>query len=169
MHQRFQKQLTQSVSIEPFVACQALGIPFKAESISERCEVYREFAVINNSALIGRVHEQMETQLQVTRDKVDQESPSFALTSTPCNPFSVQRAKRYSEGSVASHCDYNTSMDSVVQFYEVFEPKAGVTEQVRGFLTAVSGSDRSTPLSRSGSVENQGQCVFWSTSLNTKA
>lgn len=73
-------------------------------------------------------------------------SPDVGVTGSPCNPFSSQRAKRYQDGDVARHCSYETTMTSVVNFYQKVEPKLGVTEQVAGFDKPFVAGTTKTPL-----------------------
>ena len=72
----------------------------------------------------------------------------IGVTGSPCNPYSTQRCKRFADDSVASHSMTTTTMDSVIAFYKKFEPKVGVTEQVKGFDMRESSSDPTTPCSK---------------------
>ena len=71
---------------------------------------------------------------------------SLGVTGSPCNPFSTIRTKRFHDGSVVDHSMTLTTMDSVVQFYKKFEPRCGITEQVKGFGMRLSSSVSTTPL-----------------------
>ena len=71
---------------------------------------------------------------------------SLGVTGSPCNPFSTARTKRFADGSVAGHSMTQTTMGSVLDFYQRFEPRAGITEQVKGFGMRVSSTNSETPL-----------------------
>ena len=77
----------------------------------------------------------------------------LAVTGSPCNPFSTLRTKRFVDGA-ACHSMYNTTSQSVIQFYTLFEPHVGITEQVKGFDMASSPHDTETPLQKSF-------CIVW--------
>lgn len=77
-------------------------------------------------------------------------SPSLAMTGSPCNPYSTQRAKRFLDGSVANHPLATVTMTGVVEFYLKFEPKLGIMEQVKGFMKRTSHTDMETPCDRQG-------------------
>ena len=78
-------------------------------------------------------------------DKVD-----MLVTGSPCDPFSVQRTKRFNEDAVKSHPDFETTMSSVVAMYQKYEPKVGVLEQVKGFNMPFHSGAPGTPLDRWG-------------------
>lgn len=71
---------------------------------------------------------------------------SLGITGSPCNPFSTARTKRFADGSVVEHSMTQTTMASVVGFYKKFEPRAGITEQVKGFGMKVSSTISQTPM-----------------------
>ena len=73
---------------------------------------------------------------------------SLGITGSPCNPFSTARTKRFADGSVVEHSMTQTTMASVVGFYKQFEPRAGITEQVKGFGMKVSSAVSETPLNQ---------------------
>lgn len=70
----------------------------------------------------------------------------LGVTGSPCNPFSTQRTKRFSDGDVVSHHQYETTMTSIIDFYQHVEPKLGITEQVAGFDKPLSTTQSETPL-----------------------
>ena len=78
------------------------------------------------------------------------------VTGSPCDPFSVQRAKRFQMGDVKNHAAYSVTMSSVISMYEKYEPYVGVVEQVMGFLYPLDTTTDRTPYDRPG---------VWSTSL----
>ena len=70
------------------------------------------------------------------------------VTGTPCDPFSVQRAKRFADGQVKHHEDYSLTMESAVNMYLKYEPHVGVVEQVKGFIMPLASGDNATPYDR---------------------
>lgn len=134
---------------------QALGIPFSIVGAAEKNLQYQEVIKANNPAslkhLWGTLESMLEggpcslhpggTQCSCTVPK----GVSLGVTGSPCNPYSTARAKRFTEGDVASHSMHNTTMADVVSFYSKFEPHAGITEQVKGFAMVTGGSDTETP------------------------
>ena len=80
---------------------------------------------------------------------VQQHGVSLGVTGSPCNPFSTFRTKRFADGSVSAHSMTDTTMASVIRFYQKFEPRAGNTEQVKGFGMRTSSEDKTTPLNLS--------------------
>ena len=78
--------------------------------------------------------------------EVEKKGVSLGVTGSPCNPFSTARPKRFADGSVASHSMTRTTMASVLEFYQRFEPRAGITEQVKGFGMRTSSNTSETPL-----------------------
>lgn len=75
------------------------------------------------------------------------EEISMLVTGSPCNPFSTKRNKRFHDGSVVAHPMSRTTMRSVVLTYTKYEPRVGITEQVRGFGMRYSAHEEATPLS----------------------
>ena len=71
-----------------------------------------------------------------------------AVTGSPCNPFSVQRARRFCTGDVKSHASFDLTDDVLIKFYVAFEPKFGVSEQVLGFDLPLSTTEKTTPYRR---------------------
>ena len=77
----------------------------------------------------------------------------FALTGSPCHPFSQQRDGRFASTSVQKHGEYETTMSSLLQWTKCFEPKCWIMEQVMGFdmpfvKKELSPDCQDTPLSR---------------------
>ncbi len=124
---------------------QALGIPFHAVSVSEASAVYRRVIEENHQKGIDRIFDDVKDQLSFHQHHEGMVEPDLGITGSPCNPFSTQRAKRWVEGNVANHISFETTMSSVVQFYESLQPKMGITEQVSGFDQPFSATDRRTP------------------------
>lgn len=136
---------------------QALGIPFALMAAAEKNPLYQKVISANQGSklkhlydslgsMVGRgpcvrhpnCHECLPRKLEV----------SLGVTGSPCNPYSTQRCKRFSDGGVASHSMDSTTMTSVIQFYVTWEPHAAVTEQVRGFGMRTSAQDPEPPLNK---------------------
>ena len=74
------------------------------------------------------------------------------VSGSPCPPFSTQRPKRFSDGAVKAHAQFDLTMEQVIALYALYEPEKAVLEQVWGFcMPFCSGSDE-TPKSRQGSI-----------------
>lgn len=70
---------------------------------------------------------------------------------TPCDPFSEQRNKRYSDGSVASHPLFDvTFKDAVDMLTSHHSPNCSILEQVLGFSQPISRTDDTSPMQRPG-------------------
>ena len=146
---------------------QALGIPFEVVSASEKDSNYQAFICENHRLDLRHLYGSLDEQL---RDKpcvlcknagacssVDGDTNiHFGITGAPCDPYSTQRCKRFSNGAVAAHSDYSTLMTDVIRFYRKYEPKTGIVEQVEGFDMATSSDDKTTPLQRQGCLEGGG-------------
>ena len=146
---------------------QALGIPFEVVSASEKDPNYQAFICENHRLdlrhLYGSPDEQLRDKSCVlckngwTCSSVDVDTNiHFGITGAPCDPYSTQRCKRFSNGAVAAHSDYSTLMIDVIRFYRKYEPKTGIVEQVEGFNMATSSDDKTTPLQRQGCLEGGG-------------
>ena len=72
----------------------------------------------------------------------------FAIAGSPCHPFSQQRSQRFSQKSVEQHGEYMTTMSSLLEWANHFEPKCWVMEQVRGFDMPFQKQGTETPLQR---------------------
>lgn len=105
---------------------------FRALSVSEANAEYQDVIAENHGDSIDKMFDDINKQIEAW-DHESQDSPDVGVTGSPCNPFSSQRCKRFLQGNVASHTSYETTMRSVVAFYESVAPKLGITEQVRGF------------------------------------
>ena len=77
-------------------------------------------------------------------------SPDLMISGSPCNPFSVQRGKRFQPGDVSAHASFSTTMKGVVRMYMRRRPKIGLIEQVMGFAMPFEKGGSETPLSRQG-------------------
>ena len=75
----------------------------------------------------------------------------FAISGSPCHPFSTQRCDRFQ--GVTSHHEYSTTMSSLLKWSQHFQPKVWVMEQVEGFDMPMKKNDPNpgqTPLRRLG-------------------
>ena len=76
------------------------------------------------------------------------ETADLGVIGAPCHPFSVHRAKRRADGSVASHAEYKIMTQQVIKWLQTFQPKVCILEQVPGFGQAEDSRDTGTPLER---------------------
>ena len=144
---------------------QALGIPFRMVSLSEKCPEYRQLVMANHGQAVRHMYETLQEQVQATeacfqcraagRNKLmcqeheSQEGSTHLLVSgSPCDPFSTQRSKRFVSGDVALHADYAVTMETLIQLYQKKQPRVGIFEQVKGFLMPTAVNDPTTPCSR---------------------
>lgn len=117
------------------------------DSLSEANSAYRSIIETNNGKHIRKMFSDVGEQVDYYRNLgVGAASPDFGVTGSPCNPFSCQRTKRFANGDVSSHQSFQTTMSGVIDWYEVVQPKIGITEQVLGFDLPFSSSNRQTPL-----------------------
>ena len=72
---------------------------------------------------------------------------NLMCTGSPCDPFSMQRSKRWSDG-VAVHSQFDLTMGYVIDLYKLYEPRAGVFEQVHGFTLPFDKGGTETPKER---------------------
>lgn len=82
--------------------------------------------------------------------------PDLAVCGSPCHPFSCMRHKRFCAGSVREHPEHDTTFDSLLKWYERFEPKCIVFEQVKGFDSPEYTGDSSTPARRQTASQSCG-------------
>ena len=77
----------------------------------------------------------------------------FAISGSPCHPFSQQRSDRFE--TLVDHHEYETTMSSLLLWAEKFQPKSWVMEQVQGFDMpfAKNGDKEDTPYRRHAGVE----------------
>ena len=154
-------------SLFDFAAClQGLRIDFEVFSSSEKQKDFRRFFMDNfPSKAFTHVFETMEGQVDpkvsclscaqtntACEDSCRATLPIIDLmvTGSPCDPFSVQRAKRWCNGSVKSHEDYSVTMSAVLQMYTKYEPHVGIFEQVKGFTMPLVAGGTTTPYDRLG-------------------
>lgn len=73
------------------------------------------------------------------------------ISGSPCDPFSMQRATRWLDGSVKSHHQYDVTFQQVIGLYKRHEPHKGIVEQVWGFTMPYSPTSTETPKDRQDS------------------
>ena len=143
------------------LACdsQALGIPYSVMSASDPSHKCRDF-VLENSDGQAPTHwfESLEAQRQgkpcvfhsysVEGCVAAPQTADLAVIGAPCHPFSVQRAKRFANGTVANHREYGVMTREVLDWLQLFEPKAVILEQVLGLGLKEDATDEETPLRR---------------------
>ena len=79
--------------------------------------------------------------------------PDLAISGSPCHPFSTMRAKRFSDGSVAAHPEYAVTARQLLDWYQKFEPRCMIAEQVLGFDMKMDAQDTKSPLNRCDGCE----------------
>ena len=127
---------------------QALGINYHMLAASETNAGYRDFFLLNmGEGKFDHVFRSVEEQLA---EHQPPKHVDLMITGSPCDPFSVQRCKRFRAGNVKEHCDFKVTMQSVIQMYEKYAPAIGVMEQVMGFLMPFEKDGQVTPCDRRG-------------------
>ena len=147
------------------LAWQGLRIDFDILSASESNTEYQKFILANHSEHFKHLHETVEKQLKPTGPCVIcakngtscedfsrqvQFQADIMVTGSPCDPFSVQRAKRFQCGAVKDHVAYRITMSSVIDMYCKYGPHVGVLEQVMGFTYPLDTTTDETPYQRPG-------------------
>ena len=80
------------------------------------------------------MHESLEEQVEDIADVADSDSGAMlACFGTPCPPYSTQRPKRFSDGTVKDHPSFNTTFVGAYNFLFKYEPMVAIMEQVEGF------------------------------------
>ena len=140
-------------------------MPFTVASASEQNSDYRNFFLANHPGKFKHVYSTIQDQLKGREGRAcclhestnngsgcDPWAASSCIdlmvTGSPCDPFSVQRSKRFRHDAVKTHKDFDTTMDSVVSMYRKFEPSVGILEQVKGFIMPFVAGGAETPLDR---------------------
>ena len=138
---------------------QALGIEFEVLGTSEPEPAFQKFLKDNYSHKIMHMHKSFGDQNDEKpcllhpnaascrkRSQID-----VAIFGTPCDPFSEQRNKRYSDGSVRQHPLYEvTFTDAFNLLTEASSPHACILEQVLGFNEKISRTCEETPMEQPG-------------------
>lgn len=78
-------------------------------------------------------------------DTLGKKDVDILLSGSPCDPFSMQRSKRFGDDSVKTHYQFEVSMKQVIDLYIVYEPLKMVFEQVMGFTMPFEKGGQSTP------------------------
>ena len=82
----------------------------------------------------------------------------FAVSGTPCPPYSDQRPKRFHDGSVKSHPQDAITAELLVTWLGTLQPQAGLQENVTGWNKVEASSNQPTATSMSRHTV----CVVWS-------
>ena len=120
-----------------------LNLAFKCISASEPDKHKVAFLESNFPGQPLRMFKTLEDQLESDDCML---TPHVAVWGTPCDPFSRQRCKRFSDGAMA-HVGFDTTFSELKRWLEVFNPAAGVMEQVEGFSMPLHTGTSVTPLS----------------------
>ncbi len=70
------------------------------------------------------------------------------MTGSPCNPYSIQRQKRFASDSVQFHHQFAVTDTYTIKLVTAYEPKKWVFEQVMGFTMPFSTGTKETPKQR---------------------
>ncbi|CAE7332350.1 unnamed protein product [Symbiodinium sp. CCMP2456] len=143
----------------------ALGIPFVVLSASDPSLKCRAFVEANYPEHVplhwfADIEDQYEGKACINHPSsagcdacsVGSQGLDFAITGSPCHPFSVQRPDRF-QGGIAEHAEFNTTMTSLLRWSKRFQPKVWVMEQVEGFDMPMTKNDKDperTPLRMPG-------------------
>ena len=128
---------------------QALGINYHMLAASETNVGYRDFFLLNiGEGKFDHVFNSVEDQ--IAQHEPPKRLVHVMITGSPCDPFSVQRCKRFRAGNVKEHCDFKVTMESIVKMYEKYTPAIGVMEQVLGFVKPFEQGGQVTPCDRRG-------------------
>ena len=138
-------------------------MPFEIVSLSELNAQYRELIMLNHGSRVHHVYESVEAQVASEQacstcqslgrgcaEAVDSHAAGIDLlvSGSPCDPFSCQRSKRFVEGDVKAHSQYDVTMEHIIGLYKKYAPSVGIFEQVMGFLKPLSTATKETPCSR---------------------
>ena len=142
-----------------FICFQALNIDFECLAAAEIDENYRDVISLNHPSRVKHIYTSIEEMLEDKGFKVCG-GPSLGVTGSPCNPFSTKRNKRFADGSIVDHRMSTTTFDCVTNWYSKFEPRTGITEQVRGFVMRISSSTPETPCDRRNAGTGRSDCFL---------
>ena len=163
---------------------QALGVDYQVVSASEIVPSYRAWCDDNFPGKFSHFYKSMDSQLEgsglcelcskselvrllgdkVCKPKESLRPNSFVelmVSGSPCDPFSIQRSKRWHDGSVNHHYQFDITMKSVVQMYLEYEPEKGILEQVWGFTMPFAAGSCETPKERQGGGNNPETIILY--------
>ena len=133
---------------------QALGIPYAIHSVADMNKQCVEIIQANFDA-VRHVHADLQSQIRSSACRLhDAQSAcschgaTLGVSGTPCKPFSLQRAKRFQDGSVKSHPDFELTETHLVTWLTENCPETGFFENVRGWDVPETPADTDTPLRR---------------------
>ena len=154
---------------EPLIG-QALRINYQVVSASEMESSYRDFYSVNYPGKICHMYGTLEEQVKGTvvcktcegsltseiigackplSELPKGSSVNILVSGSPCDPFSLQRTKRFAEGNVKTHQQFDVTMTQVADCYLASEPEKGIFEQVWGFCLPFEKGGSETPKDRS--------------------
>ena len=142
---------------------QALGLPFRMQGASECNAEYRK--IIRANIDVAHLHDSIQAQhecapclLHSTRETCASPPCDLCVMGPPCPPFSTQRVKRFSTGSVKNHPLYEVTFTYAKDVIAQGRHGTCVLEQVQGFDRAEAGEDL-TPLRRPASRQSAASLV----------
>ncbi|CAE7938635.1 unnamed protein product [Symbiodinium necroappetens] len=134
-------------------ALQELGFSVEVVSVSEKQE--RCLDIIRANFCVRHTFKDMleqcalkpaDSQHSNGSDHDHAEGARGAVCGTVCAPYSVQREKRFSGGSVTSHLAHALTAEGIVEWLGRVSPEAGVCENVMGWDMPLDVSTSETPL-----------------------
>ena len=141
-------------------AWQALGIPYHACGVSELNENFQK--VIRANFRPEHLHRSLRDQVEQrtcllhmeTGGSCGHKGCDLCVCGSPCPPFSVQRVKRFCDGSIASHALTSVTTEDARDMLLFGQHRAFILEQVAGFdmPEVAGGSSDETPMRRRGPV-----------------
>ena len=124
--------------------------------MSEKSKPFQQFLKDNFSP--GHLHDTMADQvegcaclLHPTKQECQiAPNPDLLCMGTPCDPFSKTRPKRWLDGSVKQHFDYNVTFKDSYNTLMTYKPRLVIMEQVDGFDLPYCSGDSESPKQRQG-------------------
>ena len=144
-----------SGSLPEDLCCTALDVDYEVAAASDPKPAALKFAQENrNMAKVPHWFEDMESivwgsgacMLHGTTCSADARREDIGVAGLPCQPVSVQSAKRFRSGGVVEHPKFYL-YGQFVNYLRERSPRCGVFEQVLGFGTAAPGMEQ-TPLQK---------------------
>ena len=139
-------------------SAQALEIPFVPVGAADINDRFRAYVQCTVREPVRHFHASMEDQVSGVCCTLHRGQAGcigepagvvdIAVAGSPCPPFSMQRSKRYLDGSVEQHPLYYVTDDILPRWLVRFEPKFAVLEQVMGFDRPTEAGQSVTPLQR---------------------
>jgi len=119
---------------------------FVVTSASDTSRAARSFILANHGDHVQHLFSSMEDAFNQTGCQYCQSenqngccdreasttSSDVFVAGVPCKPYSLQRSKRFENGSVKSHEAFHTTFSEFFQWLDFHNPKSGLVENVLG-------------------------------------